>query len=137
MYRCDFSVVWQAALDEFNARFEQVAASDVERLIYSQFRWHDRSGHPKLMNTATIRDGDVIFRMVVAIQRGADGLRVLPQAEVMGYELGNPKPVEFQGDDPRKPAWVDGKVDGYRVAVYRRLPQCREPTAAAGSSPQP
>lgn len=60
--------------------------------------------------------------------------RIVVVADVTEYVSGSPQGRPLAAEDPSRPTWIQGKLDGITVDVHERLASCVQAPASAAAT---
>jgi hypothetical protein len=145
VYQTDFTTVWNAVSAEMHERFHDANGIKVEDpqdgVIISSWKamalsaTADESTGTGLGQARTALGGDML-QVRVRIDQGGPPWRVTIQSEGAHRSPDKPNLEPYRHGAGDEPAWVQGRADAIRGAIYDRLKQYAVTSSAPAGQPE-
>ena len=127
VYTCSLDQMMDASAKAVEAQFQKVASNDkAQAAVIGEPHWYAPAdgalrGDAKIQPT----NGDVALAARVRIVDLRPNFQVQIDAYVREF-VGTPEPRDLPEGDPKRPAWVQAKLDALAADIHGRLSSCAE-----------
>jgi hypothetical protein len=128
-YNTDYAAVWNVVAAEMHARFDTLIKQEDASAGLIETRWKKVEAERDAVSVGTDPTrggGAMFFRMEVRVV-GGPPWRVVVDGEAARYQPNLSMLTPYRHGAVDEPQWVQGRIDAFRVAVYKRLREFAPP----------